>query len=449
MPSETLEDKIRRIGDPITMMRNSPIGPYVFPDRPEYSNWRDEQRAWATTAVLFDQSFHMLDMYFEGPDVRRLFSDLGVNSFATFGRNRAKQFVACNPDGYVIGDAVLFVLEENKACLVGRPATGNWVAFNAETGDYDLKVTRDERVLDNSGERLTFRYQLQGPMAGEILESATDGSLPEIPFFTIGEFDIAGVAVRALNHSMSRVPGLEIVGPATERARVMDTLLAAGAEYGLRRGGARAYSTVAIESGWIPSPTPAIYSGEAMKPYREWLSADGWEANVSIGGSFVPDTMEGYYQRPWDLGYGRLVNFDHDFVGRTALEAVADAPHRRKVWLRWDSDAVLDVFRSVWSPGTGAKYMDMPAAHYATLPFDSVLSGERVVGLSTYPVYTANAREWFSLAMVDEEDAQDGTELSVVWGEPDGGTLKPVVEPHTQAMIATILSTHSPAKVIA
>jgi glycine cleavage system aminomethyltransferase T len=64
--------------------------------KPEFSNWRDEQRAWATTAVLFDQSFHMTDVYFRGPDALRLLSDLGVNSFRNFGKNKAKQFVACN-----------------------------------------------------------------------------------------------------------------------------------------------------------------------------------------------------------------------------------------------------------------------------------------------------------------------------------------------------------------
>jgi syringate O-demethylase/vanillate/3-O-methylgallate O-demethylase len=281
-------------------------------------------------------------------------SALGVNSFAKYERNMAKQFVACNPDGYVIGDAVLFVLEEDKAVLVGRPATGNCAAFNAQAGDYDVKVTRDERALDNTGDWLTFRYQVQGPTAGSILERAAAGGLPDIPFFHLGEFTIAGVPVRALNHSMSRVPGMEIVGPAAERDRVKEALLRAGEDHGLRQGGARAYSTVAIESGWIPSPTPAIYSGEAMRPYREWLSADGWEGTLSIGGSYVPDSIERYYERPWDLGYGRLVKFDHDFVGREALEAIADEPHRQKVWLKWDTDAVLDVFRSMSGPAAGS-----------------------------------------------------------------------------------------------
>ena len=53
-----------------------------------------------------------------------------------------------------------------------------------------------------------------------------------------------------------------------------------------------------------------------MKPYREWLPADGYEGSGSIGGSFVSDRIEDYYLTPYDLGYGPFVKFDHDFVGR-------------------------------------------------------------------------------------------------------------------------------------
>jgi glycine cleavage system aminomethyltransferase T len=52
-----------------------------------------------------------------------------VNSFKNFGRDKAKQLVVCNDDGYVIGNAVLFGLEENKVSIVNRPNAGNWVQF--------------------------------------------------------------------------------------------------------------------------------------------------------------------------------------------------------------------------------------------------------------------------------------------------------------------------------
>src|SRR5689334_19524499 len=128
MSYQTLEDKLRAVGNPVRMLRNSQIGPYAFPVvRAEFTNWRDEQRSWRETCALFDQSHHMTDLYVEGPDALTLFSNLGVNSFKTFKVNQAKQFVACNQEGFVIGDAILFYLDENKFNLVGRPSAANWV----------------------------------------------------------------------------------------------------------------------------------------------------------------------------------------------------------------------------------------------------------------------------------------------------------------------------------
>jgi vanillate/3-O-methylgallate O-demethylase len=245
--------------------------------------------------------------------------------------------------------------------------------------------------------------------------------------------------VRALNHNMSRMGGLELHGPVADGPAVLAALLEAGPAFGLLRGGSRAYSTVSQESGWIPSPMPAIYAGESMKPYREWLPANGFEANASLGGSFYSDRIEDYYQTPWDLGYGRHIKFDHDFIGRGPLEAMAKKPHRRKLWLRWNNEDVLRVFASQLGHGDRYKYMETPNAYYSILPFDKVSIGARMVGLSTYTVYTANVRGWFSLAMIDE-DVADGSEVTVVWGEEGGGSKKPIVERHVQTKIRATVS---------
>jgi glycine cleavage system aminomethyltransferase T len=233
--------------------------------------------------------------------------------------------------------------------------------------------------------------------------------------------------------------GLELHGPAADGPAVLEAILAAGPQFGLLRGGSRAYSTVSPESGWIPSPMPAIYSGEKMKAYREWLPANGFEACASLGGSFYSNRIEDYYQTPWDLGYGKHVKFDHDFIGREALEKIADKPHRRKLWLKWNNDDVLKVFASQLGHGPRYKYMETPNAYYSILPFDKVLVGDRMVGLSTYSVYTSNIRQWFSLAMIDE-DVADGTEAVVVWGEENGGSAKPIVERHVQTNIRATIS---------
>ena len=135
MSFKSLEEKLQAVGSAVEMARDSQIGPYVYPAVPaEFSNWRDEQVAWRETSALFDQSHHMLDLQIEGPGTIELLSHVGVNTFESFAPNKAKQLVACNDDGYVIGDGILFFLDEDKVRLVGRPSAHNWVQYHAETG---------------------------------------------------------------------------------------------------------------------------------------------------------------------------------------------------------------------------------------------------------------------------------------------------------------------------
>lgn len=433
MGSGTLEDKYGELADVPAAMREAQIGRYAFPIPSEFTHWMEEQRAWREGVALMDQSFHMTDLYVRGPDVNRLLSDLAINSFAKFGRNKAKQFVCCNYDGYVIADAIVFGLEDDEVNIVGRPVAPNWVQFHAETGGYDVTVERDERRLDRPDEnRKTYRYELQGPRAIELLEQLNEGGPLTTKFFNMGEVTIAGCTARTLSHGMGAAQGLELWGPFEDGAKVKAAIVEAGKAFGLRQVGARAYAAAAAESGWVPSPMPAIFSGEKMRPYREWLSDKSFEGIASLGGSFVSNKIEDYYFTPWDLDYGRLVKFDHDFIGRRALERMAAGPHRRKRTLVWNKDDVLKVYAGLMEPGLSPKYMEMPAAHYATHPYDRVRANGQDVGLSIAPAYSANENAWISLAILPEAQAAIGTEVSVVWGEPDGGTSKPTVERHKQ-----------------
>lgn len=426
---------------PIDIFRNMKTGRYQFPVPPEFTNWIEEQLSWRNSAALMDQSFHMTDLYVRGPDALRLLSDLAVNSFATFGRNKAKQMVCVNEDGFVIGDAIVFGLEDDEFNVVGRPVLPNWIQYHAETGDYDVTVERDERSLDAPDKpRKTYRFEVQGQKALEILEEVNEGGPLTTKFFNMGEITVAGCQARTLSHGMGGAQGLELWGPVEEGPRVKQALLDAGAKHGIRQVGARAYSSAAAESGWVPSPLPAIYTGEAMKPYRQWLGDNSFEAISTIGGSYVPETIEGYYLTPWDLDYGRVVKFDHEFIGRAALERMAEGPHRRKVTLVWNREDVLETFGGMMDDGElPAKYLEMPAAHYATHPYDLVQKDGADAGVSISPVFSSNERAWISLAILDREVADAGGEVTVVWGEPDGGTAKPNVERHRQVKVrATI-----------
>lgn len=443
MGHKSLEDLLQATGNPVKLLRNSQTGPYVYPVVPsEFSNWRNEQRGWQQTCVLFNQSYHMTDMYVEGPDALKLLSDLGVNSFKGFVPDKAKQFVACNYDGYVIGDVVLFCLDTNLFNLVGRPSIHNWVQYHCETGGYNAKVERDERAAARLGPivRKVYRFQVQGPNAMKVIEKVTGKPAPDIKFFNMSRVTIAGREVRALRHGMAGQPGLELFGPWADGDTVKAAIVEAGQEFGLRQVGARAYSSNTLESGWIPSPMPAIYSGEKMKAYRQWLPANCYEAIASLGGSFYSDNISDYYLSPYDLGYGSIVKFDHEFIGKASLQKMAANPKRTKVTLALDNEDVTKALGTMFQKENRAKYFDFPSAVYSTLPYDKVLRDGKMVGISTWCGYSANEGRMLTLAMIDNEHSEPGTEVTFVWGEEGGGSSKPTVERHVQTPIRAVVS---------
>ena len=443
MTDTSLETLLNDHGDIVGMLRNQQTGPNAYPGVPaEYSNWRSEQLAWTQTCVLFNQSYHMVDLEVSGPDAFAMLNHLGVNSFKNFVPDRAKQFVPVTPDGYVIGDVILFYLEENRFNLVGRAPVIEWVEYHAQTGDWNVTAVRDERtaVRPDPENRKSYRFQLQGPNAMATLEVAMGQTPPDLKFFHMTTIEIAGCQVRALRHGMAGQPGYELFGPWADGETVRQALIAAGKDHGLALVGGRTYSSNTIESGWIPSPLPATYTGAALKPYREWLTANSYEGKASIGGSYVPESVEGYYLTPWDLGYGPFVKFDHDFIGREALEKMAGQPHRKKVTLALDTEDVLRVMSSSLQKGDRAKYMEFPSAVYSMHPYDSVLIDGKLAGVSTWIAYSANEGKMLTLAMLDAEHAEPGTQVTLLWGEPDGGTRKPTVERHVQTEIRATVS---------
>ncbi|HEX5584189.1 vanillate/3-O-methylgallate O-demethylase [Gaiella sp.] len=432
--------------DPVELLRNSQIGAYVYPVvAAEFTNWRREQRAWRETAVLYDQSHHMVNLMLRGPGAIDLITQTAINSTATFPVGMAKQYVPTTPAGYVIGDGILFHSDDEEFTFVGRAPASNWLRYQAEAGGYDVEVELDDRSpMRPQGKQVTrklWRFQVQGPNAWAVLEKVNGGPIEDVKFFRMGVMNVAGRQVRTLRHGMAGAPGLELWGPYETYEESREAILEAGREFGLEPVGSRAYSSNTLESGWIPSPLPAIYTGEELRGYREWLPAASYEAGNALAGSFVSDEIEDYYTNPYELGYGHMVKFDHDFHGREALEQLDPETQRKKVTLEWSNDDMTELFASVFAPeGEGYQFFDIPNANYGSSNFDSVIdSDDNVVGLSMFTGYSANEKHALSLATVDH-DVEIGTELRVVWGEPDGGTRKATVQPHRQKDVRVIVS---------
>jgi vanillate/3-O-methylgallate O-demethylase len=421
MAAQNLEQLLRSVENPVETFRNNDLSgqdQYVFPD--EYTNWIEEQRAVRESCAVVDQSYHMEVLRIQGPDAVDLLAHLGINNFQgirTRDPPQAINLIMCNHDGYVIGDVILFYVGENEFSAVGENYVNNWIEYNAEISDMDVTTESLYDPYTEEGSPPEFRFQIQGPNALDVMEEVVDGSLPDIVFFEIDTVEIDGVETYALGHGMAATPGLEIFGPYEAHDDVLDDMLAAGEQYGIRQLGSKAYKTGKVGSGWFVMSIPAIYESDEMQGYREWLGTDSQEAQVSIGGSYVSEDITDYYMEPYERGQGHLVDFDHEFVGRDALEEMER--QRERVTFVWNPEDVVDVYASLFEEGETKKFLDLPdtATQWSKTHYDEVRKDGEVVGLSKYPGYLYYTREMLSLGVVDVEYSDPGTEVTFVWGD--------------------------------
>ncbi len=139
------------------------------------------------------------------------------------------------------------------------------------------------------------------------------------------------------------------------------------------------------------------------------------------------------------MGYGAFIKYDHDFIGREALQKMDGTTQRRKVTLEWNNEDVIKAFSSLFEEGEPYKYFDLPLSNYASASYDKVLNAGKTVGISMFSGYSYNERSMLSLGTVDPA-IEIGSEVKLVWGEEGGGSQKTTVERHRQIEIRAIIS---------
>lgn len=409
-----LQEAIDQAGSPIQLLWKPGAPAWSVPViEPEYAGWAAEQEAWRSGVALFDLSFHMSDTFIEGPDATRLLSDVSANNYESFAIGQAKQFVPVSYDGNIVTDGILMRTGADSYTLSGPPASQSWVKYHGAAGGYSVvfETDPDSSVRKEADPRL-FRFQVQGPRAMEVVERALGGPAPVVKFFHSAEVTIAGRAVRALRHGMAGQAGFEFIGEFEDHDTIKQVLLKAGGPSGLVQVGGKAYFTNGVESGWIPTPTPAIYTDPRLADYRASLSAFSYEGKKPLSGSFYSDDIEDYYISPWELGYGRSLNFSHDFIGKEAVLAAKDKTRRTKVTLEFDREDVARVL------GADLDYLN-------TYGRFRIERDDRLVGMTFWTSSIAPVGTVLALSLVEHSAAVAGTQVEVVWGEHPGSGTDP------------------------
>ncbi|KXX54223.1 glycine cleavage system protein T [Rhodococcus sp. LB1] len=379
--------------------------------QPEYTDWLDENMSWKETCYIGDWSF-LWQHRFSGPDAIRLFSDTSVNTFKTFDLGQSKHLIHTNKNGKVIHEGILSRLGDDEYMLHGRG--GFWVNHQLKIGDYKVEVERDD----------WFIYQVSGPNAIKVLEKLGAEGLRDTKYMRLAPITIAGEQVWALRQGMAGEIGFELQGPNEHAQKIYDAVVDAGQEFGIRKLGGRVAMINHLEACYPTIATdyiPAIFD-EDMADYLEVFRASmpAFAQPAYIAGSYEGKEISEYYRSPIELGWSRTVNLDHEFLGKAALEEEKANPRRVIRTLVWNGDDVQDVFASLFEPGENYPYMEMPRDQRGFMWADKVMIGDKLIGVATSRGYSYYFRQMLSLATVDVDHAEIGTEVHVLWGKPGG-----------------------------
>jgi hypothetical protein len=398
---------------------------------PAFTNWRDEQRSWSETAALLHQSHHMPELFLDGPDALRLLERLGINTVGNFTEDRAKQFVVTTPAGHVIGDCIAYRDGPESFELVSGMPLQNWVHYQAETGGWDVKVTRDAPSnLNPAGRRVKYRFQLDGPNAGQVFAAAIDGDMPELKFFRTAHVTIKGHDVLVLRHGMAGHQGVEISGPYEEETEVMVLVwdredvqrvyasqFGAGPRYKAIEFPVAYYAWNQFDEVRGPSGAPAGVSCHAGYINRSWTLSDSKPHPMGDAERSCAAWSGGQPRRP-------VAVFRHRMVAAAKPSGNPPSLTRPR---RPGAQGVALTPGSIWSRPCHT----CPSAHPLAI---SAL--HKCITRTQYRVREITIRR------TDQTLTASCSRVTLTWGEPNGGSRKPQVEQHEQT---TIKATVAPA----
>lgn len=377
----------------------------------EFTGWVDESKSWKETAYVGDWSPLTNKVIVKGPDAVRFFQDISVNSFANFEVGQAKHSIQCAEDGKIMCEGVLMRLAEDEVKFTSGPMY--WAEYQFAKGRYDATLT--QRGTDD------FIIQVQGPNALHILERASGERHRDYGFMRLRRTTVAGLPAWSLRQGMSGEIGFELHGDGQHAVAIHQALLDAGADFGVRRLGGRTKMVNHVEA-CFPTPIvdflPAFQSDPGFLDYLAQHHPEMLQLMefLPIKGSEPIADRRQLYRDPTELGWGKSIKFDHDFIGRAALERVLAAPKRKMVTLVWNESDVTDVYASLFEDAEPYEVMELPRAIFDNFPIDRVLKDGRPVGVSTSRCYSYHFRKMLSLCSIDLAHAEPGEQVTLLWG---------------------------------
>jgi vanillate/3-O-methylgallate O-demethylase len=293
-----------------------------------------------------------------------------------------------------------------------------WANYQAAKSRFDVQATVQDIYL----------FQIAGPTSLQTLERATGESLRDVDFLRFRPTRVDGIPTEITRIGMAGTLAYELHGPLEQGPAVYDAVVRAGADLGLQRLGWRTYTVNHVEGGFPQLIWTFMFTAIEDPGFRAIAGGDDSIWKPIVSGSVDPGDARARYRTPVELDWHRGARFDHDFIGREALEKEVADPKRTIVTLRWNSDDVIDIYASLLRPGDEYKTLELPTHPHLRgvhAHADHVIKDGKEVGVSSGTVYSYYYREVISHCTIDLDCTEIGTEVIVKWGD-FGGKIKDV-----------------------
>ena len=325
-----------------------------------YEGMLEEYRALLEDVTLWDVAVER-QVEILGPDALALTQYLCTRDVSWVAVGQCRYTFLCNYEGGILNDPVLLRLGEDRfwLSLADRDILLWAQAIAAERG-LDV-VVREPDVSP---------IQVQGPKSKPLITDVFGEGIAGLPYYRCAWTVLEGLELLVSRTGWSGEFGYEVyLTDATRGSWLWDRLFEAGRPYNIKPA--------------APNQVRRI------------------EGGILSYGTDMDDSVN-----PYELGFGRIVDLDTDgdFVGRTALAALAErGPERLMTGVRMG----------------GPPQLGNPT-HYP------VFAGGARVGSLTSVAYSPRFGANLGFVLVDAAYARAGTELEVVIGDD---RLRAVTEP--------------------
>lgn len=258
-----------------------------------FSGDRAEHEAVRSRAGLFDLS-HMAQIEVHGPQADLALDTALVSAVSRLSTGRARYTMLVTAEGGILDDLIVYRLADQEFLVIANAANRETVLDQLTVRSAPYQVG----IVDRTTTRALIA--LQGPRAAAVLATRTDADLEGLRYYAAMPAEVAGIPVLLARTGYTGEDGFELSVSAASAVPLWQSLLDAGQDAGVLRCGLASRDSLRLEAG------------------------------MPLYGHELTDQTT-----PYDVGMGRLVHTDREFVGQEALAArAAEPPRHHLVGLR-------------------------------------------------------------------------------------------------------------------